>query len=157
MIDIINNTITNKLQKLHIFYGDIIYGDRQGVLSDIVKDVVYPAQMNNFFREGRRVFGWYPLSINYSKWKEHKYPVRKMMNLEGRLWDSYKPGASENILKVGKMEIVYGTSVPYAIKHQTGYEPSNLKARIIMFVDQRMERDAYKLFRYKLQQVLNVR
>lgn len=108
-------------------------------LNTYIKDVVYPAIMENFFLEGKRVYGWFPLKESYRVWKEQHFPGRKMLYLTGDLQASFRPGGFQNVLiNKGQAEIRYGTAVRYARELQYGNEDKNLFPRTFVFVDRKM-------------------
>ena len=96
-------------------------------LTEVFQDIstsFYAHMKEVFAREGavgsRQV--WAPLSSRYRAWKERRYPGRKILELTGSLKRSL---TEENnplgIREIGKDEMVIGTRVSYAVKHQVGY------------------------------------
>jgi phage gpG-like protein len=86
---------------------------------------------DNFYAHMEEVFAregaigprqkWIELSPAYKKWKEMRYPGRKILHLTGTLEKSLtQKGAPKAFLQISKMEMKIGTSVDYAMKHQLG-------------------------------------
>ncbi|PYV09102.1 MAG: hypothetical protein DMG23_11815 [Acidobacteria bacterium] len=64
--------------------------------------------------------GWPPLSPRYARRKQKRYPGRPVLQAGGRLRGSLVGKSADTVeaLEPGRMK--FGTSVPYAIFHQTG-------------------------------------
>ena len=73
--------------------------------------------------------GWPPLSPRYARRKQKRYPGRLVLQAGGRLRGSLVGKSADTVeaLEPGRMK--FGTSVPYAIFHQTGTR--NMPARPI--------------------------
>lgn len=98
-------------------------------VSDLSKP--YEEITNEFYESMSNVFSaegafenrskWADLSPAYQAWKQKRYPGRKILELTGTLLASIAVrGAFGNVTKVSPTEMVVGTSIPYAIYHQTG-------------------------------------
>lgn len=61
-----------------------------------------------------------PLSPAYAAWKEMNYPGQPIMQLRGPLKASLIGKADGTVLKIAPLEAEFGTSVPYAHRHQMG-------------------------------------
>lgn len=83
----------------------------------------YAIEIEQFQSEGSRgITGkWAPLSPAYRRWKEIHYPGEPILRLTHALVNSLTtPDALDSILRPEKDELVIGSSVPYAVFHQTG-------------------------------------
>lgn len=66
---------------------------------------------------------WSSLSPNYAKWKAKKYPGKSMLIAKGTLFKSLtQPGSDGNVQILEPRKFNYGTFVPYASVHQSGYK-----------------------------------
>lgn len=64
---------------------------------------------------------WAALSPAYARWKARHFPGKKILELNGRLKNSLvTKGGPDNVLEITPDTLVVGTTVPYAIYHQTG-------------------------------------
>jgi hypothetical protein len=61
------------------------------------------------------------LSKKYADWKEENFPGRAIMTLTGALRASLTGRSSGTIERIEKKEAEFGTSLPYAHRHQVGY------------------------------------
>lgn len=79
-----------------------------------------------------------PLSFHYKKWKDKKYPGKKIMQLTGRLMNSLtaedQADAQDTVKVITPRYMELGTNVEYAPAHQYGYPKRNLPARKIVQV-----------------------
>jgi hypothetical protein len=104
---------------------------------------------NNFRTQGAYVYnaehgivgggsfgGWPPLSRWYAAWKERVAPGLPIMVFSGRLKASLEPesGSIEQVRIMRPLEASFGTSVPYAWKHQRGDPSTHLPQRRIVFL-----------------------
>lgn len=79
-----------------------------------------------------------PLSRGYQKFKKQKFGrIFPILFATGRLAKSLLNPGSENVLKIGKREMFYGTRVPYGIKHQEGI---GVPRRPFLFIDDQRKR-----------------
>jgi phage gpG-like protein len=63
--------------------------------------------------------GWQPLSTKYAEWKAARRPGAPLLVFDGALKASLT-GGSGFVYVADKMFVTMGSSVPYAIFHQTG-------------------------------------
>jgi len=64
---------------------------------------------------------WQDLSPAYAIWKARHYPGRKILERTGRLRSSLvNKGGIDNVFEVTPDSLTVGTTVPYAMYHQTG-------------------------------------
>ena len=87
-------------------------------------------EKEQFSSEGSRSRAWLPLSYKYFKWKMRKFPGTKTLERTGRLRDSLIGKTADSIVEVAKLEMRFGTSVPYAGRHQTGSIASASRGRL---------------------------
>jgi phage gpG-like protein len=64
---------------------------------------------------------WAELSDRYRAWKERTHPGAPILFLEGRLRRSFTQGGDEHLEIRSPMTLLWGSEVPYAIFHQTGW------------------------------------
>ena len=64
---------------------------------------------------------WAPLSEPYATWKAEHYGDKPILQREGRLIASFQEGGGDHVDERNEQEMSWGSSVPYAIFHQTGY------------------------------------
>ena len=90
----------------------------------------------NFDAQGAYVGGWTPLSVWYAAWKAKVAPGMPIMQFSGRLRASFDPdhGSIEQVRIIRPLEASFGTSVPYARKHQFGDPSTRLPQRRIVFL-----------------------
>lgn len=80
----------------------------------------------DFWEQNKETFeaegpGWRPLSPRYAKWKEKAYPGKPILVRTGALKASLTSGfARHSIFEVYPTRMEIGTSIPYAMYHQTG-------------------------------------
>jgi phage gpG-like protein len=80
---------------------------------------------SNFETQGNRASGGWPkLSVEQVKFKARKGYDPRILHMEGRLRDSVtRRGAKNQVLKIGKDQMILGTTLPYGRTHQIG-DPS---------------------------------
>jgi phage gpG-like protein len=67
---------------------------------------------------------WAALSPRYRAWKEKHFPGKPILQLTGRLIDSFSEGSPDHVDRREAQSFEWGTSVPYAIFHQFGWSKS---------------------------------
>lgn len=88
--------------------------------------VVARAIERNFEEEGRPA-RWKPLTFLYARWKERRYPGRKILSRTGDLRRSITTRIERD--GAGRAAIVASTSVAYAAAHQFGAPINSLPPR----------------------------
>ena len=89
---------------------------------EILYDDFKLIEMQNFAHEGTPK-EFTPLSPKYAEWKAMNYPGQKIMRLTDRLYKSLTgSGGGDTVHIVKKDEATFGTSVPYAHRHQVGFD-----------------------------------
>lgn len=85
-----------------------------------------------FAFEGKGTTGqWRQLSPKYAQWKELKFPGSTILSRTGRLVKSLTRRSGDSII-IGKPDLlIFGTSVPYAIYHQSRRARKKLPRRPI--------------------------
>ena len=84
-------------------------------------EIVRQAVLYQFSTVGGRSGGWAPLSPWYAAWKASRgYGMRPIMVLTGRLSKSLIDREGNVIEEIHPDHMRWGTSVPYAAKHQLG-------------------------------------
>ncbi len=116
--------------------GDLRRFWREYVAPKLWRDVE-----GNLESEGGGVGGWVPLSPRYAAWKARRYPGKRILEREGRLFRSLviaNDGATvgpEGVLEMNAQAMIYGTTVPYARYHQRGgSKPGRPPARRFLFM-----------------------
>lgn len=74
-------------------------------------------QVERFAAQGP---GWAPLSPRYAEWKAGAYPGRGILRASGRLYESLTKPGGEAIRKATPRGMQFGTTVPYANRHNRG-------------------------------------
>lgn len=116
-----------------------------GRLKELTSDFKIPLSIiaMDFYRSQRKIFtlqgpGKYPdLSEKYKEQKQKEvgfvYPILfKRGRLAASLLSSKSPDSE---FYLGKQELIMGTSVPYAIYHQSDAPRSKLPQRKVVFID----------------------
>jgi hypothetical protein len=76
--------------------------------------------------------GWADLSERYAARKSKQYPGAKILHASGAMEESLtKEGADGSIWEPSAESLEMGSTLPYALAHQTGVESRNLPQRII--------------------------
>jgi phage gpG-like protein len=87
-----------------------------------IADYVMNVTDAQFESEGKGA--WPKLSVSQVKFKARKAHDPRILHMEGRLRDSVtKRGAKNQVLKIGRDQMVLGTTLPYGRTHQIG-DPS---------------------------------
>ena len=98
--------------------------DMRPIFQDISLDF-YRREKQIFAREGDpKPFVPPKMNEKYLKWKRRHFPGRKNMQLTGRLRlslvDPDRAKAGDVVKKIGRKAAEFGSSVPYAHRHQMG-------------------------------------
>ena len=112
----------------------------QGVVSDL--SIPFHLILNDFYRSEEAIFqlqsaGKYPpISEKYGQRKEKRYGFRyPLLVRTGRLADSVtSPTAPEAIAEITPSSITIGTTVPYAIYHQSDAPRAKIPQRKFLFI-----------------------
>lgn len=86
----------------------------------------FEGMAEDFWTQNQKTFdeegpGWKPLSLQYAKWKERKFPGEPILVRTGALRASLVEGhAPHSIFDIHPTEMTLGTDVRYGIYHQTG-------------------------------------
>ncbi len=76
---------------------------------------------DQFNTEGGRAQKWEPLNPAYAAFKARMFPATGILHATGRLRASIVAGnTSESVKDIRPQSLRWGTTVPYAVKHQTG-------------------------------------
>ncbi len=89
----------------------------------VVEQVLIPMAKEQFATEGVRVGQWKPLNKEYAEWKARKGFIPRILQRTGLMKESLErsgPGKGMGVFRADEQGMEYGTSVPYAIIHQTG-------------------------------------
>lgn len=75
-----------------------------------------------FAREGKHegLSQWAPLSEQYARWKQLRFPGQPILTLTGRLRRSLASQTDDSVVEITDQRLRYGTAVEYAIYHQYG-------------------------------------
>jgi phage gpG-like protein len=85
-----------------------------------------------FAFEGRGKSGaWQPLSPKYAAWKEKNYPGSPILQRTGALQLSLTSNTAHSIVRAGKEELEFGTTLRYGIYHQSRKPRKRLPRRPI--------------------------
>lgn len=114
-----------------------------------VELVFYRATLGQFRSEGQRGGDrWRPLSDNYRKWKELKYPGQPILVLTGRLRRSLTATGSEESIRIReRTELTLGSSTPYGRFHQTGTRRMSPRPPLVL-LRQDYGKIVSRMFRY---------
>lgn len=99
---------------------DQIISDFRPIWPNVAGEI-YAINQEQFDSEGGKGASgkWAALSPAYKKWKEINYPGQPILQREGHLVASLTdPEAADAIYQPGKDELVIGTRLPYALRHQ---------------------------------------
>ena len=83
-----------------------------GLLTEIVQE--------QFNTEGSRTGGWAPLSDRYASDKVRQFGNQPILVATGEMRESLLGGSGGIQRQQGNDQMVFGTSVPYAVYHQAG-------------------------------------
>jgi phage gpG-like protein len=88
----------------------------------VIEDDFYALVSRQFATEGVEGGGrWPELTAEYGKWKAMHYPGKPILERTGELMASLtSPGAPGAVRVEERKTLTLGTTVPYAIFHQTG-------------------------------------
>lgn len=127
--------------------------DMRSVFQDISLDF-YEIEKRIFARGGFPI-AFQKLSTKYAAWKNKHHSGKKIMQLKGRLRlslvDPDRAKAGDVIKKIGKTFAEFGSSIPYAHRHQMGTK--GMPQRKIVWL---MKRDKVRWGRMIHQWALNV-
>lgn len=116
-------------------------------LQELTSDFRIPLNMiaNDFYRSQKKIFtlksaGRYPelaqSTIDYKEKFHGKGNAWPILVMTGRLARSLlSKDGPEGEFRIGKQELIMGTSVPYAIYHQSDAPRSRLPQRKVVFID----------------------
>ncbi len=125
-------TVKMDAERLNVRLGGIlgavkdlrpVWPDVHNIFMDFIKEV---------FRSQGGYAGttWQPLNPNYAAWKARYYAGKPIMQLTGRLYESFiTPNHPEHVYRTGPSFGEFGTRVLYARTHHWGYPPRNIPAR----------------------------
>jgi phage gpG-like protein len=92
--------------------------DFRPVFDDIRED--FQAIEKRVFRAQGTPESFAPLSEKYKKWKDRHYPGKPIMQLRGYLVGAMTGDTADTINRQRKKEAEFGTTLPYAHRHQMG-------------------------------------
>lgn len=108
----------------------------------VIEDDFYAMEKDQFKTEG--VEGgdkWQPLSAEYGKWKETKYPGKPILQRTGDLVKSLTSGSDPNTVKIeARKTLTLGTKIPYAIYHQSPGPRTKLPRRPEIMLNEAFKR-----------------
>ncbi len=65
---------------------------------------------------------WAELSEKYGRWKAWRYPGKTILRATDLLFHSFEKGQEGNVTEITDTQLTMGSSVPYGIFHQFGYQ-----------------------------------
>jgi len=115
---------------------------RANIWPTVVKSAIRPWLTRQFAEQGQGAHGkWAPLSAKYQKQKNKKYSGQPILVRTGALRDSLLSESNQG--QMTARTLAYGTSIPYALFHQTGTK-RGLPARRIFDPEQSDARGTLK-------------
>lgn len=108
--------------------GEKVFARMWNAVEHVPDDMseAFQQMADQFFMNNEQTFdsegpGWKPLSLKYEKWKQSRYPGLPILVRTGALKSSLtKRGASGQVLRIMPQSMEIGTSIRYAMYHQTG-------------------------------------
>ena len=86
-----------------------------------VDDLLRRKEAEQFSSQGARGGEkWVKLSEPYRIWKERTHPGKPILELEGHLVKGLTQAGGRHVFEPQRMGMSFGTTVPYALWHQTG-------------------------------------
>lgn len=115
-------------------------GDLRFAFKEISRDW-FKSNKSIFNLKGSGLFP--PLNEKYAAQKKKKFPASPIMVRSGRLRDSIsgRPNA-DSIVRIGKLSLIMGTTVPYGIFHQSDAPRSRIPLRKFLFIGAEAPRTA---------------
>jgi len=108
----------------------------------VIEDDFYAEEKEQFRTEGEAGGGrWQPLSEACAGWKAVHYPNTRILERTGALEQSLTRASDSNAVKIERRkELILGTSVPYAIYHQSIEPRTRLPRRPVIQVTESFKR-----------------
>lgn len=117
-----------------------------------IRDRFYEGEEQQFGTEGSwGSGGWPPLSTRYAAGKARQHPGKPIMEITGKLKRSLtQSGAEGNIENISRDTLSLGTSIAYAIYHQSTEPRTTLPRRPLIELPESERREWMQIIRLHL-------